>query len=102
MARELILVRNLAKRFAHRTKDGELSHQILFENLNFTQQEGEVVTFFGDNGTGKTTLLRILLGLEQPDSGTVLIDGCPPGDGLTTAALVPQGSDLYDWMTVLD
>ena len=44
--------------------------QVLRE-LSFCVQEGETVWLSGRSGIGKTTLLRILMGLEQPDSGTV-------------------------------
>lgn len=42
----------------------------LFEDLNFTIRRGEKVAVIGDNGTGKTTILKILNGLEQADDGT--------------------------------
>ena len=36
---------------------------------------GEVVALLGENGAGKSTLMKIACGIEQPDSGDVLIDG---------------------------
>ena len=47
----------------------------VFENLSFTIQKGEHVTFTGRTGAGKSTIFRLLLGLYQPESGAVLISG---------------------------
>ena len=47
--------------------------QILFEDISFTLGKGERVGLVGRNGTGKTTLFKILLGEELPDSGDVII-----------------------------
>lgn len=43
----------------------------VFDNASFSLQEGEKVGVIGINGTGKTTLLKILAGMEEPDQGTV-------------------------------
>ena len=44
----------------------------VFEDTDFYLQEGEKVGVVGINGTGKTTLLRIIGGLEEPDDGKVI------------------------------
>lgn len=46
--------------------------KVLFNDLEFSLNEGEKVGLIGINGTGKTTLLRIMAGLEFPDQGTVV------------------------------
>ncbi|MBI5409613.1 MAG: ATP-binding cassette domain-containing protein [Nitrospirae bacterium] len=50
--------------------------QVLFDNVGFTINPGERVGLVGRNGHGKTTLFRLILGQEQPDSGTI---GIPAG-----------------------
>lgn len=47
----------------------------LFENVSFTVNPGELVHLQGANGSGKTSLLRILTGLSSPDAGIVKWDG---------------------------
>ena len=45
----------------------------LFKDLNFGLQQGQRIAFVGINGTGKTTLMRVLAGLEIPDNGLVSV-----------------------------
>ncbi len=54
--------------------DGDL----LFSHLNVSLPEGERLLIQGDNGKGKTTLLKMLMGKLEPTRGKVLIDGVPP------------------------
>src|SRR5574344_179950 len=46
-----------------------------FKNLSFNLTPGQRLMIIGENGTGKTTLLRLLAGIHKPDSGTIHIDG---------------------------
>src|SRR5262244_1954658 len=59
-------VRSVSKRFkkAHVLKD-----------INFDVAEGESLVLLGASGSGKTTILRIIAGLEQPDNGSVILHG---------------------------
>ena len=56
-------VENLTKSYGDR---------LLFENISFGIEEGQRVALIAQNGTGKTTLMRILMGEEDQDSGTVI------------------------------
>ena len=52
-------------------------------DINVTFLRGEICVIIGGSGTGKTTLLRLLIGLQKPDSGSILIAGqdiVPLGD----------------------
>ena len=51
--------------------------RLLFENLEFRLAGGEMVQISGPNGSGKTSLLRLLSGLMQPTAGQVLLNGQP-------------------------
>ncbi len=59
-----ITLRNITKKFGD---------NIIFKNLNFEINKGEVITIIGESGKGKTTLLRCLVGLEKIDDGTIEI-----------------------------
>lgn len=59
-------VRNLNKRFKER---------VIFDDFKMTLADGEILAIAGPSGGGKTTLLRMLAGLESIDSGTVTFDG---------------------------
>jgi heme exporter protein A len=51
----------------------EKQDRILFEHLSLTLEEGELLLLRGENGAGKTSLLRILVGLSSPQTGSVTI-----------------------------
>jgi zinc/manganese transport system ATP-binding protein len=55
--------------------------RILWSGLNLDIERGEFIAVLGPNGSGKTSLLRVLLGLRPLSSGTVRIVGEPPGSG---------------------
>lgn len=63
------------------------------DGANLTVRCGEFVTVVGPNGGGKTTLLRLVLGLLQPDSGSVKVFGCHPEESKPRMGYVPQHSD---------
>ena len=68
-------------------------------NLNVTENEFLVV--LGPGQCGKSTLLRIIAGLETPDAGYVLLDGQPVTGPGQDRGLVFQGYMLFAWKTVL-
>ena len=52
----------------------ELSGKILFENMNLSLKDGEVISLLGPSGCGKTTLLRMIADLESSIEGEIIID----------------------------
>lgn len=61
--KDVLAVHNLSKSF---------DEKHLFSNINFEIKRGERVAIIGDNGTGKTTLLKIINGLLPPDTGEII------------------------------
>ena len=54
---------------------GTVDETVLFNDFNFTVEDGEFVSVIGSNGSGKTTLLNILASLDRPTAGEVLLNG---------------------------
>lgn len=61
---DVLTVKGLSKRFGD---------HVLFENINFEIKRGEHVAIIGDNGSGKTTILKMINDLLTPDSGTITL-----------------------------
>ena len=68
----------------------------LFRNITFHLNEGDKIAIIARNGIGKSTLLRILSGSEQPDSGKVFIHKD------VTVALFEQDPHFEEEKTVMD
>jgi ATP-binding cassette, subfamily B, bacterial CvaB/MchF/RaxB len=65
-----IELRNLCFRYAE-------TEPLVLENVNLVIEAGQFVTIMGPSGGGKTTLVKIMLGLIEPTGGEILIDGIP-------------------------
>lgn len=63
--------------------------------------QGQVVGFIGPSGIGKTTLVRIMAGLDQPTSGSVHLDSCPHPVRAGDVGLVAQSYPLFRHRTVM-
>ena len=61
-----VTVKNLSKRFGAAA---------VLQDIDFDVHEGEILVLLGASGSGKTTILRIIAGLESPDAGTVVLHG---------------------------
>lgn len=68
--------------------------------VNFEIQPGEVIAIKGDNGSGKSSLLKLITGMYRPQSGTILLDDMDirqfdPLELRHVIAYVPQGADFF-------
>ena len=95
----MVEVKNLVKSFG--------DHKVL-DDVSFVIDDGENFVVFGRSGTGKSVLLKCMVGLMEPDSGEIIIDGqnvnSLPIKELNelrkNIGFLFQGSALYDSMTV--
>ena len=96
MATPLIEFKDVSKRFYDKT---------VLERINLQIYEGEITTIIGLSGTGKTVLLKHIIGLHKPDEGTILFRG-QPLDQIRRRDLpmsyMFQGNALFDSMTVFE
>jgi ABC-type sugar transport system ATPase subunit len=91
-----LAVNDLTKRF------GSI---VAVDQVNFSVNDGELLVIIGASGCGKTTLLRLIAGLEDPDSGTITVGGVPVNDlpaGKRGVQMIFQNYALWPHMKVFD
>jgi zinc/manganese transport system ATP-binding protein len=66
------------------------SSRLLWQNVDLTVAPGEFLAVLGPNGCGKTSLLKVLLGLTGLSSGSAQVCGAPPRRGSNTIGYIPQ------------
>jgi ABC-type branched-subunit amino acid transport system ATPase component len=66
--------------FAARDLSKRFGNVVAAEDVSLSLRSGEICALIGPNGSGKTTVLRLLAGTLEPDSGVVLLDGSVLGD----------------------
>jgi ABC-type nitrate/sulfonate/bicarbonate transport system ATPase subunit len=93
--RTKIEVRDVRKGFV--TKNGPLQ---VVDGVNFTVGDGEFVAIVGPSGCGKTTLMNMIAGFIDPDSGSVSIDGVPRTKPNAKGILISQHGSIFPWLTV--
>jgi len=90
-------IRNLSKTF----EDKNQKLKVLSE-INLDINEGEFISIIGSSGGGKSTLLRIIAGLETDYEGSVLLDGVPIKKPSIDKGIVFQDHRLFPWLTVAE
>ncbi|MGT2911301.1 amino acid ABC transporter ATP-binding protein [Streptococcus cameli] len=93
----MLELKNISKRYADKQ---------IFDNFNLTIEEGKVLSLVGPSGGGKTTLLRMLAGLEPIDSGEIYHKGKPVAinhlEDSNLLGFVFQDFQLFPHLTVMD
>jgi ABC-2 type transport system ATP-binding protein len=85
-------------RKAFRSTDG--SSVVAVDDVDLTVRPGEIVAFLGPNGAGKTTTVDMLLGLTEPDAGTIEVYGTTPTEAVRqgrVSAVMQTGGLLPDF-----
>lgn len=95
-----VIVKNLTKKFGN---------NLVLDGINTTIENGEVVCIIGPSGSGKSTFLRCLNRLEEPSSGTIMVDGVDLTDSKTdinkvrqNIGMVFQHFNLFPHLTVME
>jgi NitT/TauT family transport system ATP-binding protein len=76
--------------------------RMMLENINLVIPEGEFVCLLGASGCGKTTLLRLLAGLERPSNGRIIWRGRPVTGPSLDRGIVFQEYSLFPWFRLRD
>ncbi len=75
----------------------------ILKNVSFSIAEGDILAFIGPNGSGKTTTIKLILGLQKIDSGTVLINGKDITqdfeEAISKVGAIVENPDSYMYLT---
>jgi len=74
----------------------------IFDQVDWHVHEGEFVSIIGPSGYGKSTLFRLVTGLENPDSGEISLNGEVATRRLGKVGYMPQQDLLMPWRTILE
>jgi nitrate/nitrite transport system ATP-binding protein len=94
-----ISIEDIARRYPATASSG--SPTTIFEHLWLSMERGEFGCIIGHSGCGKTTVLNILAGLDEPSEGAVIVDGQAIEGTSLDRAVIFQSHALLPWRTVL-
>ncbi|HET9843986.1 MAG TPA: ATP-binding cassette domain-containing protein [Gammaproteobacteria bacterium] len=83
------------------------THQIILQQINLTIEKGRSTILIGQSGSGKTSLLKCMVGLIQNYQGNILLQGkevksLPPQERVNWLGFVAQGFHLFPFMNILE
>ena len=99
MADDILLDVHAVRRSFPKPGGGEL---LVLDGVELTLKRGEIVGLLGRSGSGKSTFLRLIAGLAQPQGGTLSYLGQPIDGPAGGIAMVFQSFALFPWLTVLE
>lgn len=72
-------------------------------NVDLNLEKGKVIGILGPNGSGKTTMIKIITGILRQSKGDILVDGKKPGVYTkSVVSYLPDRNFLYEWMNIQD
>lgn len=79
----------------------KINNNFVLENINLSLDKGKIYGLVGENGSGKTMLLRAICGLISPTEGDVFVDGKKVGNGVypDSVGLVIENVFLFEYMS---
>lgn len=101
-AEAVLVTRGLSK--SYRTGHVIQGRRPALQDLDLTLLRGEILGYVGPNGSGKTTTLKLLIGLLRPDRGDATVFGLPLASRAwrMRAGYLPENPYLYDYLTPLE
>ncbi len=90
---QTVRIKNLIKTFGAITA---------INNISLDIEKGKITGLIGADGAGKTTLIRLIIGLLLPDSGDVEVLGSKPSEKSLSVGYMPQKFGLYEDLTVIE
>ena len=97
MTKDLLIIDNISKWYGDPQKP-----TLILDHINLTVKEYEFITILGRSGCGKSTFLRIIAGLIDPNEGQVLYEGEKFTRDSPRIAMVFQSHALFPWLNVLE
>lgn len=98
MTKPFLSIEGLTKRFSAKGKAEDL---VVFDDVFLNIEQGEFVCIIGHSGCGKSTILNILAGLDEPTSGGVIMDGKEIAGPSLDRGVVFQNYSLLPWLSAL-
>ena len=90
-------VSNVCKRFGH-----DPQAKLVLDQVSFDLHGGEFLALVGSSGSGKSTVMRLIAGLDRPTGGSISIDGQPVRRPGSDRGMVFQNYSLYPWLTAAE
>ena len=87
-------VENVSKKFG-----AGHSSKLVLDGINFTVKAGEFVALVGSSGSGKSTIMRLVAGLDRPTAGEILVNGVTVRAPGSDRGMVFQKYSLYPWLS---
>ena len=97
MSKQFVSVEGLSKVYPSKQQD-----TVVFEDVNIGIDKGEFVCIIGHSGCGKSTILNVLAGLDEPTLGAVIMDGKEVAGPSLDRGVVFQNYSLLPWLSTLE
>ena len=94
-ARPILELAHLKKRFPLKDKTVHV-----LEDVSLSVRPGEFISLVGASGCGKSTILKLIMALDEPTAGTISIDGAPVSKPSPLCSMIFQESRLLPWLSV--
>ncbi|MBR1486515.1 MAG: ABC transporter ATP-binding protein [Synergistaceae bacterium] len=97
MSEPILKIKNISREYVD---DDSKTKVEALKNINFEVFPGEFLSIIGSSGCGKTTLLRLIGGLDKPQEGEILINGEKINGPDFKRGYIFQQGNLFSWLTV--